>query len=609
MRFPKLKQPSVRRQALEAFGGYNHNLRIGDGEFFNMENMTSDLYPLLAPRGVRGIMDYAADVASVTGMTVNHGICIAQGQQFLLPDGRVVDLALNAEEKRMVSMGAYVIILPDKKWVNVAACVAAEEIPATAYGNMEATWLPQSTTQVTYCICKADGTELDNAQIPVEKPADPEDGELWCDESKIPAVLNRWDEDTARWVEEENVYLKIAAQGITAPFSKGDCVKITGVDVTSTSGGVSAPVVYNISQISEIVACGVPLQEGDAEYLVVPGFTVRRCTVSAGAMQIRRSIPDMDYVIECGNRLWGCKYGITDDGPVNEIYCSKLGDFKNWYSFQGTATDSYMASIGTDGPFTGAVSYQGRPMFFKENCLIEVYGNYPANYRVQTTPCEGVQDGCAKSIALANNILFYKSRGGVCSFDGSLPVQIGDPLGTVAYEQAVAGSCGGKYYISMLRAGSDAWSLFVYDAVKGLWHREDALHARLFCAYQNELYCVPEGGTHIVTMLGSGLPGESRVLWMVETGDMGLSMPDMKYISRLNLRFSLEEGADVTISAAYDGSDVWEHLYSAGSTHLRSFTIPIRPKRCDHMRLKLEGTGPVKLYSITKSVEQGSDIL
>ena len=32
----------------------------------------------------------------------------------------------------------------------------------------------------------------------------------------------------------------------------------------------------------------------------------------------------MDYVVQSGNRLWGCKYGMADGRAVNEIYASKF---------------------------------------------------------------------------------------------------------------------------------------------------------------------------------------------------------------------------------------------------------------------------------------------
>ena len=40
---------------------------------------------------------------------------------------------------------------------------------------------------------------------------------------------------------------------------------------------------------------------------------------------------------------------------------------------------------------------------------------------------------------------------------------------------------------------------------------------------------------------------------------------------------------------------------------LKSFAVPIKPKRCDHMRLKIVGEGEAKIFSICKTVEWGSD--
>ena len=56
---------------------------------------------------------------------------------------------------------------------------------------------------------------------------------------------------------------------------------------------------------------------------------------------------------------------MTDGKAVNEIYASKLGDFKNWNCYAGRSTDSYVATRGSDGPFTGAADYLGSPLFFR----------------------------------------------------------------------------------------------------------------------------------------------------------------------------------------------------------------------------------------------------
>jgi hypothetical protein len=320
-------------------------------------------------------------------------------------------------------------------------------------------------------------------------------------------------------------------------------------------------------------------------------------------------MPNMDFIIESRNRLWGCRYGIAVNGEiVNEIYASKLGDFKNWNCFQGISTDSWVASVGTDGQFTGAITHLGDPLFFKENCLHRVYGYYPAQFSIQDTACRGVQKGCSRSLAIVNEVLYYKARSGVCAYDGSLPVEMSSALGEVAYHNAVAGSLGNKYYISM-SDDSDKWHLFVYDTLKGMWHREDDTQAMDFCNCRGDLYYIDHADNQIKTVRGTGVMDTAPIKWQAVTGIIGTDSPDKKYISRMDVRMSLAVGTRVSFYAEYDTSGEWEHLFTTPPVaKLGTFAVPIKPKRCDHMRLKIFGNGDAKIYSICKTIEQGSDV-
>jgi hypothetical protein len=95
---------------------------------------------------------------------------------------------------------------------------------------------------------------------------------------------------------------------------------------------------------------------------------------------------------------------------------------------------------------------------------------------------------------------------------------------------------------------------------------------------------------------------------MAETGVIGMYTPNKKYISRMNIGVSLNTGSKIYIYAEYDSCGAWELISNISSTSLRSFSIPIRPKRCDHFRLRIVGEGDGKIYSIVKTLEQGSDV-
>ena len=96
--------------------------------------------------------------------------------------------------------------------------------------------------------------------------------------------------------------------------------------------------------------------------------------------------------------------------------------------------------------------------------------------------------------------------------------------------------------------------------------------------------------------------------WMAQTGEIGLESPDMKYISRLTIRMFLGVSATLKIYIQYDLESDWHFVCSLEHTNLRSFSIPIRPRRCDHLKLKFVGEGDAKIYSITKTIEQGSEL-
>ena len=76
MRLPKMQEIPQNREMISAFGGYNHHMRIGEGEFYDMTNLTSDEYPNLSPRKRRGIY---ASLANPVCMLAKEKLCYIDG--------------------------------------------------------------------------------------------------------------------------------------------------------------------------------------------------------------------------------------------------------------------------------------------------------------------------------------------------------------------------------------------------------------------------------------------------------------------------------------------------------------------------------------------------
>lgn len=592
MRYPTLPTQASSREMIDLFRGYNHNHRIDKDQFYDMKNLTSDSYPLLAPRKPRGF--YTGGTA-IRAMVAKDELCYVDDSDFVIGSNHI-GMGLTAGEKTLVSMGAYVIILPDKRYINTVN-------PADR-GKIEAS--KTTDDSVTFALCRVTGEPYDVTHIGTEAPENPENKALWMDTSTTPNSLKQYAASSDQWVGIASTYIRITSTDIGKAFEVGDGVRITGlkgVDLLDAETG--DPIVDE--DIAAIDGDFVIQDKGD-NYIVIIGLLTNFRTLS-NPVTIKRSMPELDFVIEAGNRLWGCRYGQNADGEfVNEIYASKLGDFKNWNVFSGVSTDSYRASLGSDGAFTGAINHLGYPLFFKAEWLHKVYGSYPAQYQIQDTACRGVQVGSHKSLAIVNEILYYKSRLGVCAYDGSLPIEISSALGDVSYTAAVAGAHGNKYFISM-RDVYGTYHLFVYDASKGMWHKEDNTQVLDFCSYGNDMYFIDAADGFIKSVYGLGGAAEKTAVdWMYETGLLGVDDPDKKYISRLQIRMQLDTNSVAFIYIEYDSSGKWEYVCNIRGTSLKSYNLPIKPKRCDHMRLKVEGRGDFKLFSITKTIEQGSDL-
>jgi hypothetical protein len=531
-------------------------------------------------------------VSEPQGLIAKDALCYVDGSDIVI-GGYKVDLGLSTESrpKTLVSMGAYIIIMPDKKYINTTNYGDKGKIEATVATEGWRVWFEP---------CKTDGTLYTGFIRSDTAPQDPQDGQLWMDISSKPYSLKQYSATNAQWIGIATTYIRISFDNAVdiSPFNVGDGVTIAGITNEK---------LLDLNSTMVIKAKG-------SNYIVVTGI-IDDSYESTDNLFITRLMPEMDMVIESGNRLWGCRYGFDIQGNfVNEIYASKLGDFKNWNCFDGISTDSYVATVGTDGQFTGAVTHLGYPIFFKENCIHKVYGNYPANFQVQTINCRGVQEGCHKSLAIVNEVLCYKSRSAVCMYDGSLPVEISSALGDVNYSDAVAGTKGNKYYISM-RNEYGEYHLFAFDTKRGLWHKEDNTHAIDFCTCRGDLYYIDEtDNIRRIKTIGTDSLSDEDIRetsiddWMAESGIIGVSLPDKKYISRLDVRMLLTVGTRVHFYIEYDSCGRWEHLFTMTGTKLQSFAVPIRPKRCDHMRIRIEGDGEAKIFSICKTIEQGSDI-
>ena len=122
------------------------------------------------------------------------------------------------------------------------------------------------------------------------------------------------------------------------------------------------------------------------------------------------------------------------------------------------------------------------------------------------------------------------------------------------------------------------------------------------------LYGLTEHG--ITALHGNTQSDEADPAWYAETGELGLDMPEQKYLQRLELRLLPESGASVKAYISYDDGRAWQYAGSiqGDGRQLRQGLLSVRPVRCPHMRLRLNGSGGCRIYSISAVYEKGSDL-
>ena len=613
------------RQLLRAFGGLNETYGCSEAEYSAGVNFSTRDFPALSTRTPRRKL---RALTGLNGMYHLNGLLTVCGRDVVYtPDDAAAPAvtkldAVTDGRKALVGIGTKILIFPDKLAFDTAdGSVAALGALWTAAGK-----------SVTFAPCDAAGKTYQVEAFGREEPAEPADGQLFLKVEdaghpwRYDSTLEMYSKNSGSWAAVPLEYCRITAAGLGKLFRQWDTVTVQGA--AAEAAGQSPElngdqIVYDVGEDWLRVRCtpqgeyfyGTLVQNAAAAQWQSMDGKQHRSVEAAQTVSMERRVPELDFVTECDNRVWGC------NSRENVIYGCKLGDPTNWRAYQGVATDSYAVTVGTPGPFTGAAVSGSAVIFFKENCLHRVYGTQPSNFTVYVDNLRGVQQGCHKSAVRVNEYLYYKSVFDVCVYADSEVAGISAALGTESYKNAVAGVCGNRLYLSM-EDQEGAWQLLVYDTAAGVWTREDGTHALGFASCLTETFMLRADGE-----LYALLPGEynkdffmvgsdytvyaqeetdEEVSWELRTGEILRELPDHKYIGKIQLYLELDLGARAEVALRRDGG-AWEKVQELSGGDQRRCTLPIYPRRCDRMEIRLTGVGHARLVNWSKYVGYGSE--
>lgn len=599
---PYINEVPKSRSYINEFRGYNHNLIISENEIYDGYNLTSDEYPVLSTRKPRGDVEVLSNESNesnvnILGMNGALGLAVVylsgtSRMVFNFNGSNYFDVLDDDDTspRQIVPFGTKLIIIPDWKVFDTIKLEFSSAL-----------WKKRvSTYDISYFINR--GTE-DEPDIELVSLGDKYD---FFEDGK--SGMGLYEKTTGTLIEHSGIRIGVPDDLLSFP---GACISNLNVILEKLESWILR---YGYPEVKYTLDDGYYIEDAYIIDRFYGGIRQDLCIIDGildGAHDYSLVIdsikpPIMDFVVECQNRLWGCRKGLNHDGEeVNEIYCTKLGTYDDWYTRDHLADSSYVASVGTPGNFTGAITLSQNPIFFKENVAHKVYVFSSGAHQVYTLDVRGVQEGSHGSLAIVNESVIYKGVRDVLGFDGTNVTPLSDSLGDVRYYNAVAGADGDKY-VMYCEDKDGGKNIFTLDTRKGLWQREliDSKVSAM-ASHNHKLLIGTENGMFIHEA-APGEANEGNVKYMLESGEIGFESPDAKTLCRLDFRVKLALGASFNVWIQYDSDGAWVEAvrYKGTLATPISETVYVLPRRCDHFKYKITGAGDMKLYSVSKVYER-----
>lgn len=613
---------------INQFGGYNQLPVIAANEWADMQNITHDYYPILATRQGRSYVDtisgtiygmhvYKQDTAMVVAANGN----LYTGVTTSSTGAYAGDLA--SSTKQFATNGTRTLIMPDA----VVYDDSDGSLTSVNRSFRSASYTSGTVTETVLMkvyLCDLEGNTPTGYTCLSDPPDDTD--YWWWDPAtetvkaystslgvwipityyyKLSPVIMHTTSTAGYEVDYDDATVS-SAKALYTSFNNylGTLSAYDVVDILLSSSSVAS---YTYDDLTSKVVYNSG-SEDDVNYIVISpeGFDILGVWQNVYCY-IGTKCPDLDFVVALNNRWWG----VSND--THEIFASALGDPYHWYTYIGLSTDSWTASLGHDEEITAAAIYGSYVHFFTENKIIKVYGTTPSTFQLNVNEADGVLTGADRTVKNVYGILFYVSRNGVMAYDGSFPTTVSQNFVPYYFldKDCIGGRDGFKY---MLSCDED---IFVYDTTKGLWTVHEGTSVQAACELEGA-FCYIDSSGNYWTYANRDLEGydnstsNTSIGWTLKSGVLGLDSPYQHYITRLQLRFDL--AGPCTIQIAYDtqtGSSsefttVWDQD-AADVAEWKSYTVPIRVRRCDHFQIKMTGYGQIKLYSVGYIQEEGSE--
>lgn len=549
------------KASYKGFLGINRRLRPEAGEFYDIKNMNHREYPcirsekgyrnqeislpenavinkLIIPRRLSGEVEGFSGIATYKeNNSTRYGIYINNESKLNLTEGFT----------DAVDYNGCILALPDLRGYVYA--VNSESQNDTIIEPVGYSWDMYCTNIYNSTSAKDYTTQLNLCKVP----------NSW--------YVNTFCKNFAEGDKIKLYGLKDSMKPCNTIYPK------TSVDYSNISSPVSIVIkshTFSGSASSGTIVITVEIKNVKGETIPWPYSEENVNQAQYGA--IKKYVPKVTYACVAHNRVWCC----SENGE--EIFASALGKPLEYYEFNGVSTDSWNASVGTPGKFTGIALWQTRVVAFKEDYVHIIYGSTANDFSIERTYGAGCID--RQSIANAGDMLIWLSYDGFYAYSGGKPQRISDKL-NARYVSAVSFSDGICYYARCQKENGDT-EFLVFDTEKGVWTGLTDIDVVCADYYKGKIYFCTKDSMYIMK---EGKYGD----FCLESPELTFETFNDKSFICASVRCKINDGFINFYTSVNGGQWISHKGISEGGRH----KLPIRYSAGDVLRFRIEGSGDV----------------